>query len=75
MTKFKKGATWRPRKLTSGKAVLELLDNTVSARRDPEAALNALRQAVGDAEVVKGVRGEVAQTVPAILRRLERRVR
>lgn len=75
MTKFKTGASWRPRKLTSGKAVLELLDNTVSARRDPEAALNALRQAVADAEVVKGVRGEVEQTVPAILRRLERRVR
>jgi hypothetical protein len=75
MTKYKTGATWRPKKLTSGKAVLELLDNTVSARRDPEAALSALRQVVTDAEVLKGVRGEVEQTVPAILRKLDRRVR
>jgi hypothetical protein len=52
-----------------------LLDNTVSARRDPEAALSALRQVVTDAEVLKGVRGEAEQTVPAVLRRLDRRVR
>jgi hypothetical protein len=75
MTKYKKDAAWRPRKLTSGKAVLELLDNTVSARRDPESALSALRQVVADAEAVKGLRSEADQTVPAILRRLERRVR
>ena len=75
MTKYQTSATWRPKKLTPGKAVLELLDNTVSARRDPEAALSALRQVVADAEVLKGVRGEAEQTVPAILRRLDRRVR
>lgn len=75
MTKYKTGATWRPKKLTSGKAALELLDNTVSARRDPEAALSALRQVVTAAEVLKGVRGDAEQTVPAILKRLDRRVR
>ena len=74
MTKYKTGATWRPKKLTSGKSVLELLNNTVSARRDPEAALSALRHVVTDAEVLKGVRGEAEQTVPAILRRLDRRI-
>ncbi len=73
MTKYKPGATWRPKKLTPGKAVLELLNNTVSARRDPEAALSALRHLVASADVVKGVRGEAEQTVPAILRKLDRR--
>ncbi|HKO42669.1 MAG TPA: hypothetical protein VJU84_05240 [Pyrinomonadaceae bacterium] len=73
--KYKTGATWRPKKLTAGKAVLELLDNTVSARRNPEAALSAFRHVVADAEVVKGVRGDAEQTVRAILRRLDRRVR
>src|SRR5688500_20281372 len=72
MTKYKAGATWRPKKLTSGKAVLELLDNTVSARSAPEAALNSLRQVVADAEVLKGVRGEVERTVHAMCRRLDR---
>ena len=74
MTKYKSGATWRPKKLTSGKSVLELLDNTVSARRDPEAALSTLRQVVAGAEIVKGPRGEAERTVPAILRRLDRRI-
>ncbi|HKO61573.1 MAG TPA: hypothetical protein VJV03_10470 [Pyrinomonadaceae bacterium] len=73
ITKYKPDATWRPRKLTSGKAVLELLNNTVSARRDPEAALNALRHVVASADVVKGVRGEAEQTAPLILRKLDRR--
>ena len=73
--KYKKGATWRPKKLTAGKAVLALLDNTVSARRDPEAALSAFRHVVADAEVVKGVRGDAEETVRAILRRLDRRAR
>jgi hypothetical protein len=73
MTKYKPGATWRPKKLTPGKAVLELLNNTVSARRAPEAALSALRHLVASADVVKGVRGEAEQTVPAILRKLDRR--
>ena len=75
MTKYQTGASWRPKKLTSGKAMLELLDNTVSARRDPEQALGALRHLVAHADVWKGVRGEAEQTVPAILRKLERRAR
>ena len=37
MTQFKNGARWRPRKLTAGKGVLEMLFNTVSARRNPRA--------------------------------------
>lgn len=73
MTNYKPGATWRPKKLTSGKAVLELLNNTVSARRDPDAALSALRHVVTSAVVLKGVRGEAEQTVPAILRKLNGR--
>ena len=75
MTHYKSGATWRPKKLTPGKAVLEILDNTVSARRDPERALGALREIVATANVLKGVRGEAAETVPAILRRLHRQSR
>src|SRR6266487_6853998 len=32
LTRFRDGASWRPRKLSAGKGVLELLSNTVSAR-------------------------------------------
>ena len=74
LANYKSGATWRPRKLTAGKAVLELLWNTVSARRDPERALNSLRQGVAHASVMKGARGEAEQTVPAIFRKIDRQL-
>jgi hypothetical protein len=74
MTRYRPGAFWRPKKLTAGKGVLEILFNTVSARRDPERAFGALRQVAAQADILKGVRGDAVDTVPAILRRLERRL-
>src|SRR5260370_16844451 len=38
-TSYRKGARFRPRQLTRGKGVLELLANTVSARSQPQLAL------------------------------------
>src|SRR6267142_2739612 len=63
MTQFKDGARWRPRKLTAGKAVLEMLFNTVSARRNPERALATLQRVTAQADVWKGVRGDAAALV------------
>ena len=62
-TKFKDGARFRPRELTRGKAVLELLANTVSARSQPEMALSYLSKAVSSAITFKGVRGEAGEMV------------
>ena len=67
-TRFKEGAHWRPRELTRGKAVLELLANSVSARSQPEMALSYLTKAVGSAATLKGARGEASKMVEAILR-------
>ena len=72
MTRYKGGAKWRPRRLTPGKGVLELLFNTVSARRSPEKALSTLRHVTRKAEVLKGARGETAAIVEALLTRMER---
>jgi hypothetical protein len=72
MTQFKEGARWRPRKLSAGRGVLELLSNTVSARREPEKALVTLRQVVSTAQIVKGSRGECRDVVKSILDRAER---
>lgn len=62
-TRFKDGARWRPRELTRGKAVLELLANTVSARSQPQMALSFLTRAVATATSLKGTRGEARQIV------------
>ena len=67
-TGFKAGARWRPRTLTRGKGVLELLANTVSARSQPELALRVLPKALESARVIKGTRGEASEIVEAILR-------
>jgi hypothetical protein len=74
MTQFKDGARWRPRKLTQGKSVLQLLSNTVSARRDPQQAFETLERVAAHADVLKGFRGNAADVVPAILSRLEKTI-
>jgi len=71
MTRYKSGAKWRPRKLTPGKGVLELLFNTVSARRSPEKALSTLQHVTKKAEVLKGIRGDTTAIVDALLKRME----
>jgi hypothetical protein len=68
MTRYRDGARWRPRPLSSGEAVLALLANTVSARRQPDVAFRTLQQVVSGAQAVKGSRGEADDTVEALLR-------
>ncbi len=70
-TSYREGARWRPRELLPGRAVMALLDHTVSVRRKPERALTTLREVVADALVLKGVRGEAAETAERVLRRSE----
>ena len=71
MTQFKSGARWRPRKLSAGRGVLEMLFNTVSARRSPERALATLQRVAAQADVLKGVRGNATEVVDALLKRVE----
>lgn len=71
LTQFKSGARWRPRQLTPGKGVLELLFNTVSARRNPERAMSTLYQVAAQAALLKGVRGNACEMVPSMLARVE----
>src|SRR5256714_12072392 len=70
-TNFKDGARWRPRELTQGKAVLELLANTVSARSQPEMALSFLPKALASARILKGVRGNASEIIEPILRKID----
>jgi hypothetical protein len=72
MTRYKTGARWRPRRLTPGKGVLEMLFHTVSARRDPERALAALQCVTAQADVLKGVRGDTKRIVGALLERMDK---
>lgn len=67
VSEYRPGARWRPRRLTPGQGVLALLANTVPARQRPAAALAALRQAVAEAPILKGMRGEAEEVADVLL--------
>ena len=54
---------------------MELLNHTVPARRDPERVLATLSSAVAEAMVMKGARGEAAETAEVLLGRLSEQAR
>jgi hypothetical protein len=68
VSRYTAGARWRPRYLSQGLGAMALLDNTVSARRQPEIVLNTLQKAVAHATILKGIRGEAGETVKSILK-------
>jgi hypothetical protein len=67
---YKAGASWRPAHLSGGPAALDLLANTIPARRKPEVVLATLEKVVSRATCLKGVRGEAEETATLILKRL-----
>lgn len=70
-TQFVEGATWKPRVLTDGEAVLAMLAHTVPARRDPETVLDVLQKISSRSIVLKGKRGDADATAAAILARID----
>ncbi len=69
-TSYRPGVRWRPRPLSPGRAVMELLAHTVPARRDPERVFGTLRSATAAAMVIKGARGEADEIAEVLLGRL-----
>lgn len=67
MSQYKSGAKWRPRQLSAGQGVLEMLAQTVSARTQPEKAFATLKQVVKQASILKSVRGEAQEMVDFLL--------
>ncbi|HEX8143146.1 MAG TPA: hypothetical protein VF553_11165 [Pyrinomonadaceae bacterium] len=65
---YKAGARWRPRPVSTGQGVLELLAHTISARRQPEKALSILQRALVNASILKGARGEAHELAASLLK-------
>lgn len=70
LSEYKRGARWRPQKLSAGQGALAVMAHSVSARRQPEVVLETLQQVVTRAPVLKGVRGEASEIVDGILKLL-----
>jgi hypothetical protein len=67
ITRYVGGTRFRPRPLSAGRAVLELLAHTLPARRRPGRVLDALSRVVSQALVLRGTRGEAEETARQIL--------
>jgi hypothetical protein len=66
LTRYKRGRRFMPRRLSAGRAMLELLANSVPVRRKPEAVLKTLEKASG-AVAIKSLRGEARETARLII--------
>ena len=71
VTNYQEGREWRPRVLTEGQAVLELMRHTVAARSRPKHALAALRNVVSTALSLKSARGQTTGVVDKLLNDVE----
>lgn len=67
VTRYRPGARWRPRRLSTGAGVLALLANTVSVRRQPERTMAMLRRVIEGTRVIQSSRGEACEIVESIL--------
>ena len=72
ISNYKAGARWRPRRLSTGEGALALLSNTVPVRNRPEESLNNVQQAVLNAAIFKGNRGEAKETAEFILQSISK---
>ena len=66
-THFREGSRWRPKTAPRSVGVLSLLGNTISARLRPARNMPVLRQAVSNAVILKGVRGDAETTARELL--------
>lgn len=67
VTRYIQGAVWQPARLSSGEAVMALLQHTVAARARTREALAVLRASMMNAEALQGNRGDAAELVDALL--------
>jgi hypothetical protein len=70
-TQYKKNAKWRPRKLSQGSGMIELIKNTVPVRYNPKFVLEVLGRAAEHAIFIRTTRGEAPETAQRILDLLE----
>jgi hypothetical protein len=70
VTRYERGAEWRPARRSPANGALALLSNAVPARERPAQTLAAVRRASADALVLEGTRGEAPATARDLLDRL-----
>jgi hypothetical protein len=69
VAQYRHGATWAPRTLSPGEAVIQLVANTIPAQARPEETMAAVRSAVDGSGAVglQGDRGDAAEIAQQLL--------
>lgn len=70
-TKYRPGASWRPRQISKTRTLLYLMDNTVVAQLKPRLALQCLTVVASGAIGWKGLRGDADETAERLLQQLD----
>lgn len=58
LTEFKNGARWKPKILSPGEGMIEMITQTIPIRREPEFSLNVLKKITTRATIAKGFRND-----------------
>lgn len=67
LTRFKKGARWRPKRLSRAQGLLKLISNTVQARIRSKVVLKRLQKISTGALCLSGVRGEAQEIARSLI--------
>ncbi len=71
ISRFKKDAIWRPRKLSRAKGLMALIAETVPIRNSPNFTLTVLNRVAASATFIRSNRGEAAETAARLLEYLD----
>jgi hypothetical protein len=67
ITEYKKNARWKPRRLSAGRGIMEILPHTLPIRNKPEFTLKVLNNLAEHAIITKTKRAEANETADLLL--------
>jgi hypothetical protein len=74
ITEYKAGAVWKPKIISAGKGILEILAHTIPIRHKPQFTLQVLNKMANRAIIAKSKRGEAKELVEMLLKFYETKV-
>jgi hypothetical protein len=74
ITEYRKDAKWKPKKLSNGQGIMEILPHTLPIRNKPEFTLNVLNNVAERAIITKTKRAEADETARLLVKFFEKQV-
>lgn len=74
ITEYKRNAVWKPRELSSGRGIMEILPHTLPIRNKPEFTLNVLNNVAERAIITKTKRAEANKTARLLISLFEEKL-